>query len=770
GLNPAQREAVLQMDGPLLVLAGAGSGKTTVLTRRIAHIVNQGVPPWGILAITFTNKAAKELKTRLASLLGPVGLQVWASTFHAACVRILRRDIDRIGYDKAFTIYDSDDSARVMKGVLRDTGLDDSGIKHKSALSAISAAKDKMISPKQYAAEARGDRYYQNIAKAYSAYQKRLKEANALDFDDLIYCAVTLLESEAEVRDYYQDKFHYVLVDEYQDTNRAQYKLTALMAGWRRNICVVGDDDQSIYRFRGATIENILGFTKQYPDARLVRLEENYRSTGHILGAANALIRHNESRHGKTLWTHAPPGDPVILYRAETDGGEAAYVAGCIQKAHAAGRAYRDFCVLYRLNALSNRLEDTFRKHRIPHRIVGGIRFYERAEIKDVMAYLSLIENRDDTLRLRRIISVPTRNIGERTIEKAAYLAWRDGKPLFDVLREAAEYPDLSRAAPALSAFTRLIDQLGVAAGGMELPDFYDYMLQKTGYLGMLERKIKERDNESQSRLENVLELKSSIIAYANSAAEAGEVVSLSGFLGSVALATDFDSDNGEDDAVLLMTIHTAKGLEFETVYVVGAEENLFPGYRSIGRQEEIEEERRLCYVAITRAREQLHITSASTRMLFGQTQYNPWSRFIGELPQRDTTTGDITALAMAYTAKATAATTAKATAATAPRTAASTASTATTSAAKPHRVAPKPPATKASKAINPARAGRAEPKPSFTLAPGQVIDHKAFGRGLVLSVQPMGGDALVEIAFDTVGTKRMMLKSTAAHMRHVGP
>ncbi|MDR3206943.1 MAG: UvrD-helicase domain-containing protein [Oscillospiraceae bacterium] len=728
GLNPMQTEAVLHTEGPLLVLAGAGSGKTTVLIRRIAQIISQGAPPWGIIAITFTNKAAGELKVRLASLLGTRGLDVWASTFHAACVRILRRDIDKLGFDRSFTIYDADDSARVMKSVLADLGLPDKQFPPKSVLSAIGTAKDRSLTPANYAAAAVGDYRDECIAKAYAAYQKRLRDANALDFDDIIFHAVTLLSAHEEVRTYYQNKFRYVLVDEYQDTNRLQYKLTSLLAGQWRNICVVGDDDQSIYRFRGATIENILNFEKKYPDAKVVRLEQNYRSTGHILNAANALIAHNAGRKGKTLWTSAPTGDPVVFHQGVSDGDEAAYIAARILEGKAQGRAFKDFCVLYRMNALSNRVEDAFRRAEVPYRIIGGVRFYDRAEVKDMLSYLSLICNHGDTLRLRRIIATPPRGIGDKTLELASYLADRDGKPLFQVLTDADGYPELTRSAKALHTFTHMIEGLSVLSREMPLPEFYEEALHRTGYLSMLEEKIETGDMEAAGRLENVRELGSSLLNYAQNA----EQPTLGGFLDEVALFTDIERYDENADAVVMMTMHAAKGLEFPVVFLTGAEENIFPGYRASGDEAEMEEERRLCYVAITRARERLFFTAARERLLFGQTVYNRASRFIEELPTEDL---EVT-LAEAPAS---------------PR-----------SAYPPRPEYRHKPKVLASSGASIHSAPTPPPKP---LNAGEIVNHKAFGRGLVLSVTPMGGDALLEVAFDKVGTKRLMHKSASAFL-----
>lgn len=730
-LNAKQRTAVLRTEGPLLVLAGAGSGKTTVLTERIAQIIRNGTPPWAVIAITFTNKAAGELKERLERLLGPQSRDVWASTFHSACVRILRREIERLGFTRSFTIYDADDAARVIKLILGELFLSDSRLAPKAVLGAISRAKNEMLTPAAYEARAAGDFRGEQIAQVYRVYQQRLRAANALDFDDLILHAVTLLQDFEEVRTHYQRKFQYVLVDEYQDTNRLQYLLTSLLAGGTRNLCVVGDDDQSIYRFRGATIENILQFETQYPDAAVIRLEQNYRSTGAILAAANHLIAHNRGRKGKTLWTDNPPGKPVTVHSEYSDGNEASYVAGRILDGVRQGRPFRDFCILYRLNALSNRMEDACKRNGVPYRIIGGVRFFDRAEVKDMLAYLCVIHNRDDEVRLKRILNTPARGIGDKTVEMADYLARRDGRPLFSVLREAADYPELSRAARAIGGFTSMIDALAEELPGMTPADFYERVVERTGYAAHLIERANRGDPDAEGRLENVRELQSSVVQYEENA----EVPTLGGFLDEVALFTDIERYDADADAVVMMTMHAAKGLEFPVVFVIGTEEGIFPGRQSQEDEASIEEERRLCYVAMTRAREELYITCAYERMLFGQTAHNPVSRFIKELPAHMIPDGAVAAHVLPSGA-------------------------ATPAADAGFRS--RPPAAKSAAGLRPRPAAPKAPPP---LHVGQTVTHKVFGRGMVLSVQPMGGDALLEIAFDSKGTKRLMHKSAAPYL-----
>ena len=775
-LNQMQQEAVLTTEGPLLLLAGAGSGKTTVLINRIANLIRFGrgsesseIPdtvteedvdflesltedlsdydrwradslcavepavPWSILAITFTNKAANELKERLSTLLGPEAEDIWAMTFHSACCRILRREIERMGYTRSFTIYDSSDSERIMKDIVKDLGLDDKTFPAKYVLGAISREKDKMVSPETMLrrAENSGDLRALHIARAYVRYQTQLKDNNALDFDDIIFITVKLLQEHEDVRAYYQRKFRYVLVDEYQDTNHMQYLLTSLLAGGYENICVVGDDDQSIYRFRGATIENILNFEKQYQGSRIIRLEQNYRSTQSILNAANAVIAHNLGRKGKRLWTANGQGDPITVYEATDEGTEANYVAGQIIK-QSRGREFKNFAVLYRTNAQSNALEFAMKRNGIPYRIIGGTRFFDRAEIKDMLSYLCVINNRADDLRLKRIINNPPRGLGAKTIETAVRLAESEGKPLYAVVSDPYSYGPLEKPAMKLMQFSALIEGLAqLLEDGMSLTDFYDEVLARTGYVDMLSAKDTE---ENKTRLENVRELKSSIHAYVENA----ETPTLAGFLEEIALYTDLEQYNEGDDAVVMMTMHSAKGLEFPHVFLVGFEDGLFPGMRAIGDPEEMEEERRLCYVAITRAKKSLTISYARQRMLYGRTTPGTASRFIREIPEEylqrkgsyrprpETYSYGTSDFSYAYQPRP----------------------------AQPKRVESSIVASTAKSASYP------------ELNKGDMVKHAAFGRGMVLSVMKMGGDALLEIAFDDIGTKKLMAKTASAHMK----
>ena len=672
-LNPAQRQAAMTTEGPLLLLAGAGSGKTTVLIQRVYNLLTYGrgsdsdsvpegasaedlafletfpqdpspeeadrarrlcavdVPrPWEIIAITFTNKAAGELKERLAARLGPMANDVWASTFHSACVRVLRRDIDRLGFAKDFTIYDTDDSRRVVKDVLKELNLDDKTFPPKNVLSVISAAKDRYLSPEEFAQrhQAETDWRMARIARIYAAYQKKLASASALDFDDIIYHTVTLLKQEPEVLEYYQKKFRYVLVDEYQDTNHLQYLLTGLLAGGYRNLCVVGDDDQSIYRFRGANIENILNFEKQYEEARVIRLEQNYRSTQNILDAANAVIEHNTGRKGKTLWTENGGGEKVRVRTTLSESDEAAFVVGDILTEVGRGARFRDAAVLYRMNAQSNALEYAMKRSGVPYRVVGGMKFFDRAEVKDMLAYLCVLNNPLDDLSLRRIVNNPARGIGGTTMDKVAPLAESQGASLYEIIRNADLFPELKSAAAKLLKFADLIDGLRKDGGSLALPEFYDAVCERTGYTQALKDK---NDMESRGRLENVQELKSNILGFLD---RQPEDATLSGFLNEIALYTDLDSLEQSDDCVTMMTIHAAKGLEFPLVYVVGLEEGIFPGSSAQFEEEELEEERRLCYVAMTRAKERLTLTNARQRMLYGKTASNRLSRFLEEIPE----------------------------------------------------------------------------------------------------------------------------------------
>ncbi len=770
-LNPMQRKAVMTTEGPLLLLAGAGSGKTTVVINRIANLIRFGragdsleipdtvtsedvdflesliapfseqdrfradflcavepVAPWSILAITFTNKAANELKERLTAMLGPKAQDVWAMTFHSACCRILRRDIERLGYTGSFTIYDDSDSERILKEIIKDIGLDDKTFPAKYVLKIISREKDQMVSAEEFyeKAESGWDVRLHHVAKVYKLYQQRLKENNALDFDDIIFLTVKLLQEHEDVRTYYQQKFSYVMVDEYQDTNHMQYLLTALLASGYENICVVGDDDQSIYRFRGATIENILSFEKQYSGSRVIRLEQNYRSTQSILSAANAVIANNKGRKGKELWTANEQGDPITVYEASDEGTEASYVAGQIISS-SKGEGFKEHAVLYRTNAQSNALEFAFKRSGIPYRVIGGMRFFDRAEIKDMLSYLCVINNRNDDLRLHRIINNPPRGIGPKTVEIADRLAQAEGKGLYRVISDPYSYGPLEKSALKLKQFTAMMEGLAqLLDEGMSLPEFYEELMLRTGYIQMLESKPTE---ENKTRLENIRELKSSILSYVQNS----ETPSLAGFLEEIALYTDIEEYNDGDDAAVMMTMHSAKGLEFPYVYLVGFEEGLFPGARAIGERDEMEEERRLCYVAITRAKKRLTISHARQRMLYGRTNAAIASRFLKEIPENLVVKkGGYYSSAYSQPAQ-------------------------DYSYRQPERTYMK----SVLSAPSPVKSA-----PKLMLNKGDMVDHTAFGRGLVLSVMTMGGDALLEIAFDKIGTKKLMANTASAHMK----
>ena len=779
-LNDMQRQAIMTTDGPLLLLAGAGSGKTTVLINRIANLMRFGsgsdsneIPdtvteedlafleglaepisdferrradsicalnpaaPWSIIAITFTNKAANELKDRLANMLGEEARDVWAMTFHSACCRILRRDIERLGYTRSFTIYDSSDSERIMKDIIRDMGLDDKTFPPRYVLSVISREKDQMSTPEEMLerAESANDLRLIHVAKAYRTYQKQLTENNALDFDDIIFLTVKLLQENEDIRAFYQRKFRYVLVDEYQDTNHMQYLLSSLLAGGYENICVVGDDDQSIYRFRGATIENILNFEQEYRGSRLIRLEQNYRSTQAILNAANAVIAHNIGRKGKRLWTANGQGEPITVFEAYDEGAEGNFVAGKIIQ-QSKGKNFKDYAILYRTNAQSNALEYALKRNGIPYRVIGGTRFFDRAEVKDMLSYLCIINNRADDLRLKRIINNPPRGLGPKTIDTAVRLAQAEGKPLYDVVSDPYSYGPLEKPAGKLMEFTILIESMAkLLEDGMSLPDFYDELLIRSGYADMLEAKPTE---ENKTRLENVRELKSSINSYVQNA----EMPTLAGFLEEIALYTDIEQYSEDDDAVVMMTMHSAKGLEFPNVFLVGFEDGLFPGMRAIGDSEEMEEERRLCYVAITRAKENLNISYARQRMLYGRTNAAMASRFLREIPEdciirkggiqareerpayRDNQFGSRNTFEEAAIRQ------------------------------------------KIKRSETSIFTSAAQPAASIDYNKGDMVQHAAFGRGMILSVMKMGGDALLEIAFDQIGTKKLMAKTASAHMK----
>ena len=629
-LNPMQREAVEYTEGPLLILAGAGSGKTRVLTHRIAWLIEKKqVNPWNIMAITFTNKAAKEMRERVDALIGCGSEAVWVSTFHSSCVRILRRYIDRLGYANNFTIYDTDDSKAVMKEVMRRLGMDPKIYKERGLLAKISAAKNEMILPEEY--ERNAVRWEdKKVAEAYREYQARLRQNNALDFDDLLLKAVELFRSDPEVLDYYQERFRYIMVDEYQDTNAVQFEFVSLLASRYKNLCVVGDDDQSIYRFRGADIGNILGFERVFPGAKVVKLEQNYRSTQNILDAANEVIAHNTGRKAKRLWTENEEGALIAFRQFQNGFEEAEYIAGDIaSKVQSGACAYRDFAILYRTNAQSRLFEEKFLTANIPYKLVGGVNFYARKEIKDLLAYLKTVDNGLDDLAVQRIINVPRRGIGAATIGRVEAHADEQNISFYDALLEAEYIDGLGRSLSKLRAFTTFIQSLRAAAGYLPVRELLERILEETGYVRELEA---EDTEEARARIENIDELLSKAADYQ----EHTENPSLSGFLQEVALVADIDSVDEGSDYVLLMTLHSAKGLEFDHVYMAGMEDGLFPGYMTItaGDSSELEEERRLCYVGITRARKSLTMTSAMMRMVRGETQYNKTSRFVREIPR----------------------------------------------------------------------------------------------------------------------------------------
>ena len=630
-LNKEQQEAVQCTEGPLLILAGAGSGKTRVLTYRIAHLIEDcGVNPWNILAITFTNKAAGEMRERVDRIVGYGSESVWVSTFHSACVRILRRYIDRLGYDTNFTIYDTEDQKTVMKDVCRRLELDPKLYKERAVLSVISNAKNEYISPNEFQLQVRGDFRMEKMAQAYLEYQKELKKNNALDFDDLLVKTVELFQSCPDVLESYQERFRYIMVDEYQDTNTVQFKLISILAKKYHNLCVVGDDDQSIYKFRGANIKNILDFEEVFPDAKVVKLEQNYRSTKHILDTANAVIAHNRGRKEKALWTENGEGEPVFFQQFQTGYDEAEYVAGEIRKKVRNGEAeYKDFAVLYRTNAQSRLFEEKFLYANIPYKLIGGVNFYSRKEIKDVLAYLKTIDNGKDDLAVRRIINVPKRGIGNVSLNKVQNYAEDMGMSFFEALEDAEHVPGLGRAAIKIQPFVTLIHELRLRLADMRLEELIEEILDRTGY----SQELKDEDtDEAKARLENIDEFISKAVSYE----EGEEYPSLSGFLEEVALVADIDSLEESDNRVLLMTLHSAKGLEFPYVFLAGMEDGLFPSYMSIAADnpvEEIEEERRLCYVGITRAMKELTLTCARVRMIRGENQYNNISRFIREIP-----------------------------------------------------------------------------------------------------------------------------------------
>ena len=712
-MNPMQKQAVFHTEGPLLILAGAGSGKTTVLVNRIAYIIKAGLAePWQILAITFTNKAAGELKDRIEAVCGEGAEEVWAATFHSTCARILRRHGDRLGFSSHFTIYDTDDSRRLMKEILKQLDIDEKFLPHKAVLNEISKYKDKMKTPDDVKADAEYDSRLRYIAEAYRLYQQRMMTSDAMDFDDLICYTIKLFEENEDVLSIYQRRFKYVMVDEYQDTNKSQYRLISLLSKMRNNLCVVGDDDQSIYRFRGATIENILSFEKEFKGAAVIRLEQNYRSTGTILDAANNVIKNNVERKGKTLWTENPTGEKITLHTASGEREEAMYIAKVILDGVAGGRNFSDYAILYRMNAQSNAIEQALSRSGVPHRVIGGHRFYDREEIKDMIAYLQVINNPHDDIRLRRIINKPKRAIGEATMTKAAEIAAGVGESVYTVIKHASDYPGLARSAAKLTAFVQLLDGLIEAhlSGDYSLAELYNLILEHTDYKAYI---TAEKDDYEQ-RIENIDELSSNIIKFQE---DYGDEATLEAFLEEISLMTDIDNYDAGADCAVMMTLHSAKGLEFPVVFIPGMEEGVFPSMQTIINVSELNEERRLAYVGITRAKEKLYLIKTRERMLFGSTTHNRESRFVTEIPsallERTGSENDF--------------------------------------------VRPQP-EQRSAPVFDPFAKKRTAPQPSGnTYSVGNVVLHKVFGKGMILSITPMGNDSMLEIAFDKVGTKKLM-------------
>ena len=729
-LNDMQKEAVYQTEGPVLILAGAGSGKTRVLTHRIAYLIEEkGVNPWNILAITFTNKAAGEMRERVDQLVGFGSESIWVSTFHSACVRILRRFIDRLGYDTNFTIYDTDDQKSLMKEVCRYLQIDTKMYKERALLSAISSAKNEMISPEEYRLEAEGDFSRKKIAEVYAEYEKQLRANNALDFDDLLVKAVQLFQTQPDVLEYYQERFRYIMVDEYQDTNTVQFRLIQILSSKYRNLCVVGDDDQSIYKFRGANIKNILNFEEEFPDAVVIKLEQNYRSTSTILNAANAVIRNNHGRKDKTLWTENPEGEKLVCRQFDNAYDEADYIAGAIQKkVKEEGASYNECAVLYRTNAQSRMFEERFVSTNIPYKVIGGVNFYARREIKDLLAYLRTIENGRDDLAVRRIINVPKRGIGLTSINRVQEYAIQKEIGFYEALRAADLIPNIGRAVSRLESFTALIEHFKEEAGRMTPLALLNDIIETLDYESYLEEIDME---DAESRIENVEELKSKVASYEESCEQTGEQPTLSGFLEEVALVADIDNLDEESDYVVLMTLHSAKGLEFPYVFLAGMEDGLFPSYMTITADDpmELEEERRLCYVGITRAMKELTLTCARRRMVRGETQYNKSSRFLREIPEE--LLGGHKELHKE----------------------------------KPQmEIARNQAYAKAKAAFHSQAFGIKKPVQQFKVASGEGpgydvgdrVRHMKFGEGLVTAITEGGRDYEVTVEFDTVGVKKM--------------
>ena len=723
-MNNMQQQAVFCTEGPLLILAGAGSGKTTVLVNRIAYILQSELcKPWQILAITFTNKAAGELKERICNAVPEGGSDIWAATFHSTCARILRRYGDRIGFTSHFTVYGTDDQKKLVKDILKQLNYDEKMLPVKRVLNEISKAKDEMLTPQEMLKRAGYDNLKQSVAKVYEIYQSRLKTADAMDFDDMLCKTVELFQKCPDILEFYQNQFKYIMVDEYQDTNKVQYKFVSMLAAKYGNICVVGDDDQSIYKFRGATIENILSFENTFKGAKMIRLEQNYRSTQNILNAANGVISNNTMRKGKTLWTENAVGDKIEVHTSDSERDEAQFIAKTILDGVADGRKFSDFAILYRMNAQSNSIEQALSRSGIPHRVIGGRRFYDREEIRDMVAYLQVINNPHDDVRLGRIINVPKRGIGATTLEKASEIAAGLGESIYSVIKDADVYPQLSRAATKLKSFVALIDGLMEAeqSGDYSLAELYNLILEHTDY----EKYLKTEKDNPDVRIENIEELSSNIIKFEEDYAEEA---SLSNFIEEISLQTDIDNYDAEADSSVMMTLHSAKGLEFPVVFIAGLEEGVFPSIATMMNPDELNEERRLAYVGITRAKEKLYITKAKSRMLMGHTSYNKVSRFVNEIPPE----------LLNYTGEKK-----------------TFASTNGFSASSSHI------SIGAGSKFTPNKSFNTFTKPAVksgtVYKKGDCVFHKVFGKGMIMKTEKMGNDTMLEVAFDKAGTKTLM-------------
>ncbi|MBE7011129.1 MAG: ATP-dependent DNA helicase PcrA [Ruminococcaceae bacterium] len=771
GLNSKQKEAVFTTEGPLLVLAGAGSGKTTVIINRIANLIEYGnayydanapyipdeemeilswyadgeldeipesmeeylkvkpVSPYNILAITFTNKAAAELKARLSARLGDMGNDIMASTFHSACVKILRRDADKIGYERSFNIFDTSDVQTVIKECMKELNIDSKNFSPKAFSAVISRAKDRLLSPEEFIKEVGKDFFGEVAGKVYGLYQRKMKSYNAFDFDDLIGCTVRLFEENPEILSYYQNRFKYILVDEYQDTNHAQYRLISLLAEKHKNLCVVGDDDQSIYKFRGADISNILGFENEFAKAKIIKLEENYRSTGNVLSAANEVIKNNKGRRGKELWTKNETGDKIIVYKADDERGEAKFVTDKISALTDNGASFNDIVILYRMNAQSRVIEDALLHGAIPYRVLGGLRFYDRKEIKDLTSYLRLVQNFGDNVALKRIINEPKRGIGDTTIDKIESIARENGKSMYEICQSVSEYDELSKAKNKIFGFTEIIESLRkTLESENSLEKFVGEVIAKSGLISALEL---EKTVENQTRIENIKEFMSMVV----DAVKNNPETTLETLLEDISLVADIDNYDESAETVTLMTLHSAKGLEFPNVFLVGMEEGIFPGMRSMESEEELEEERRLCYVGITRAKKRLFITNARCRTLFGSTRYETQSRFIEEIPDE--------LVERQFPKKAKSASFGFDIKGTSNR----------------------PTFDRASATL-----GQTQEKPKnvsiASYSEGDKVIHTAFGNGVVKSAKPMGADLFLVIEFEGVGEKKLLASYTGDKLK----